>query len=507
MELSLKKYFPGLAARRIRAETKLYHAEKTYEKVVQFHNHGAGTQNAMDYDDEINSADVDIGESKDILVARSRDEFMGNAIANGAVKRIRSNVIGTGIKLKASIDNNILNLEQEKKEEIEKNIENLWRMWAGSTECDWGRQSKLSHIQSLAILTSLIDGECFAALSFKLHPGELFGLKIRLLDPASCINPSDTGDKDIKNGVEKDKNGIITAYHFKKNKEGSETTKIQVHGSKTGRKNLLVLMDKERIGQRRGVPLIAPVLEILHQMRKFTHAELMAATINSYFTAFLENETQKTKSQSPFKPKNGKDFKLKSGTFNHLAPGQKIVFPDSNRPNSGFTKFMDTMCVHLGAALELSPEQLLLKFSNNYSASKGALLESWKMLKTRRQWFTDDFMQPIYEEFLDYCVAMDYIDLPGYEDPFKRKAYQKTQWFGQAPGSLDPLREAKAAELRIKYNLTTGARESMEINGSDIDDNIEQRGREVKKMKKYGLINKGNSKKEKTKEGEEDELT
>jgi len=500
MDISLKNIFPGLAAKREMAKARLYDAEKTYENVLQYHNHGAGNQNAMDYDDEINSADVDIGESKDILVARSRDEFMGNAIANGAIKRIRSNVVGVGIKLKSSIDNNFLGLEQEKKEEIEKNIENLWRMWAGSTECDWGRQSKLSHIQSLAILTSLIDGECFAALSFKLHPGELFGLKVRLLDPASCMNPSDIGDKDIKNGVEKDKNGIITAYHFKKNKTGSETTKIQVHGGKTGRKNLLVLMDKERIGQRRGIPLIAPVLEILHQMRKFTHAELMAATINSYFTAFVENENQETKSQSPFKPKNGKDFKLKSGAVNHMAPGQKIVFPDSNRPNSGFTKFMDTMCVHLGAALELAPEQLLLKFSNNYSASKGALLESWKMLKTRRQWFTDDFMQPIYEEFLDYCVAMDYIDLPGYEDPFKRKAYQKTQWFGQAPGSLDPLKEAKAAVLKIQNNLSTSARESMEINGSDIDDNIELRGRELKKMKKHGLIkeSKGGGKNELT---------
>ncbi|MGB6127495.1 MAG: phage portal protein, partial [Psychrilyobacter sp.] len=156
MEISLKKIFPGLAAKRVIAKARLYDAEKTYENVLQYHNHGAGNQNAMDYDDEINSADVDIGESKDILMARSRDEFMGNAIANGAIKRIRSNVVGVGIKLKASIDNNFLGLEQEKKEEIEKNIENLWRMWSGSTECDWGRQSKLSHIQSLALLTSLI---------------------------------------------------------------------------------------------------------------------------------------------------------------------------------------------------------------------------------------------------------------------------------------------------------------------------------------------------------------
>ena len=82
-----------------------------------------------------------------------------------------------------------------------------------------------------------------------------------------------------------------------------------------------------------------------------------------------------------------------------------------------------------------------------------------------------------------------------------------TQWFGQAQGSLDPLKEAKAAVLRIDNNLSTSARESMEINGSDIEDNIEQRGREVKKMKKYELMNNGKSKKDKTKGGGKNELT
>ena len=122
---------------------------------------------------------------------------------------------------------------------------------------------------------------------------------------------------------------------------------------------------------------------------------------------------------------------------------------------------------------------------------------AWKMLKMRRQWFTDDFMQPIYEEFLDYCVAMDYVDLPGYDNPIKRKAYQKSQWFGQAQGSIDPLKEAKASVIKVDNQFTTRAKESREINGTDIGDNIEQQSRELKKMEKFGLI----------KEGEKNELT
>lgn len=488
--MRFEKFFPGLVAKRIRAETDLKKAkyeQKITDEIFQYHNHGAGDQNAMDYDDEINDADYDIGKSKKTLMARSRDEFMGNSIASGAIKRIRTNVIGTGIKLKANIDNTLLQLDQNKKEEIENKLEHLWKMWSNSTECDYYRTSKLSQLQSLAILTLLIDGECLAALTYKVYSGELFAPKIRLLDPASCENPYITNGKDIVNGVEKDKKGVVVAYHFKKNKESDETIRVKVHGSLTGRKNLLVLMDKERIGQRRGVPLISPVLEILHQMRKFTHAELMAATINSYFAAFIENENESTKNKSPFKKKDGTPVTLESGIISELAKGQTIKFPETNRPNSGFTKFMETMCVHLGAALELSPELLLLKFSNNYSASKGALLESWKMLKMRRQWFTDDFMQPIYDEFVDYCVAMELIDLPGYENPINKMAYRNAQWFGQAQGSLDPLKEARASEVKIRNQLTTRAKEAMEINGTDVMDNMGQLNREELKIKKYKL--------------------
>ncbi len=491
MEDLFKRTFPGLAAKRIRAETDLYQAEKEYEQVVQYHNHGAGNHNAMDYTDEINDSDVDIGESKEILLARSRDEYMGNPLANGAIKRIRTNVIGSGIKLKSTFDNDFLGLELEKKEEIEKRIENLWRMWTESTECDWGRQRTFAQIQSLALMNMLIDGEGFVTLSFDLNPGELFGLKVRLLDSASCVNPSDIGNKDIKNGVEKNKKGAISAYYFKKNKDTSETIRIPITGSKTGRKNILVLMDHERIGQRRGVPIIAPSLEVLHQMRKFTHSELMAANINSTMAFFIENENNDTKGNSPFKSKNNENIRVKHGIGVHLAPGQKIVSPDLGRPNSEFTKFMNTMCGYLGAALGLSPELLLLKFSNNYSASKGALMEAWKMLKMRRQWFIDDFMQPIYEEFLDYCVAMEYIELPGYEDPLKKRAYQKAQWFGQAQGAIDPLKEAKASEIKVKNLFTTRAKESRELNGTDIDDNLTQQSSEKKKMEKLGLINGG----------------
>ena len=42
--------------------------------------------------------------------------------------------------------------------------------------------------------------------------------------------------------------------------------RVEAYGDTTGRRNVLHIMSRERIGQRRGVPLLAPVLESLKQL-------------------------------------------------------------------------------------------------------------------------------------------------------------------------------------------------------------------------------------------------
>ena len=78
----------------------------------------------------------DIEDNKEILMARSRQLFMGNPISRGAILKIRTNVIGDGLKLKSRINNSLLNLSTDEVERIQKEIENIWTLWADSTECD-----------------------------------------------------------------------------------------------------------------------------------------------------------------------------------------------------------------------------------------------------------------------------------------------------------------------------------------------------------------------------------
>ena len=485
----LEKIAPKFMANRERAKRELK-MEKFKTELLNYSQHGASTRkNAFrEFDDNLYSADEDIGDNKEILMARSRQLYMGNAIAVGAIRKMRTNIIGTGIKLKPKINKKILELSDEEVDEIQNRIQTIWELWANSTECDSERQSNFYQLQSLAFITQLIDGECFVLLPLKNSNNDFFELKIKLIDSARCVEPY-ASNVDAKNGVEINADGEVVAYWFINDKLSLQPKRIQVTG-KNGRRNILVLMEKERIGQRRGVPLLAPVIEMLSQITKFTNAELMNAVVSSMFSVFITSDLNANPISDLFQEKQSEkenNYSLGSGTIMELEPGQDVKFAGPTRPNTQFDNFLFSMCKQLGAALEIPVEVLLSNFNASYSASKASLEEVWKMYLMRRSWIVANFCQPIFEEWLDEAVAKGYIKLKGYFDnPLIRKAYQQAEWYGETQSQLDPYKEVKAAELRIATGISTVAREARAINGSDWKDNVEQRKIEKKAME--GLI-------------------
>ena len=70
-----------------------------------------------------------------------------------------------------------------------------------------------------------------------------------------------------------------------------------------------------------------------------------------------------------------------NGSVVDLNPGEKAVSVTPGRPNANFEGFVDSICKQIGAALEIPKELLVKQFNSNYSASRAALLEAWKMFR------------------------------------------------------------------------------------------------------------------------------
>lgn len=450
----------------------------------------------------------DIEDHLPTLRQRSRDLYMGAPLATGAVKTCRTNVVGAGLKLKSQIDFEFLGISEDEARELERKIEREFSLWADSTACDIERLDNFCELQQLAFLNWLMSGDVLVTLPTTKRPGMPYDLRIRLIEADRLSNPMGNTDPHIIGGVEVNDAGEVVAYHISTHHplswQYSETkwTRVEAYGAKTGRRNVLHIMNRERIGQRRGAPFLAPVIEALKQLGRYTDAELVAAVVSGLFAVFIEKKG--TSEDTPIGaviPENQQvdrddenSIELAPGAVFDLNEGEEAKSVTPGRPNAAFDPFVTAICRQIGAALEIPYEILLKCFNSSFTASRGALLEFWKMVKMYRAWLANDFCQPIFEEFLSEAVAKGRISAPGFfADPLIRRAYCGAEWNGPAQGLLNPVQEVEAAAKRVENCFSTGEREAAEMNGSDFYRNAQQRKQEKKIMKEVESIDDTNT--------------
>lgn len=487
------------------------------------------------------SPQEDIDRNIPILRQRSRSLYMSAPLAVSAIKTNRTNIVGEGLRLKSTIDAAFLRMTPEAAAEWQRNTEREFELWADSKFCDSTRVNNFYEIQQVACLSWLMNGDACALVEYERPtPAFPYGLRVHLIEADRVSTPhtsgtavnlyateSTTGNR-IFNGVEVTDAGRVVAYHICSTYPNSQLRaakkwqRVKAFGDKTGTPNVLMIFEAERAEQYRGVPYLAPVIESLKQLTRYGEAEMMAAVINGFFTVFITSEGNTGEmgftgvlDDEDRVSDDDLNYELGPGMVNVLKPGEKIDIADSKRPSSNFDAFTTALAKYVGAALEIPVELLIKSFNSSYSASRAALLEAWKAFRMKRKWLAADFCQPLYEIFLTEAIANGRIKAPGFFlDPAIKKAYCRAQWNGPAPGMLDPVKEATAAEKRIAIGVSTRQRESIEMTGTDFDANVAQLARENQLMKEAGLVSAAappgsaeeNKKKESEKpdEGEED---
>ena len=479
------------------------------------------------------SPNEDINWNNQTLRQRSRLLYMSSPVATSAINTNRTKVVGTGLTLKATVDRDVLGLTPEAAKEWQRKTEAEFALWAGKREnCDALGLNNFTAIQQLALKSWLVSGDVFILLKrYAPEPLNPYSLRLHVVEadristPTAYnggltgagvvegkIPPGNPGEGHIiYDGVEVDDQGRIVAYYisnrypfeYRADPVEMEWTRVLAMGSRTGVPNVLHIMDSERPDQYRGVGYLAQIIEPLLQLRRYTESELMAALIQSFFTAWIKTET--TSMDIPFNEVGAGDidgtgtedrdevshseneYEMGPGTVNHLAEGEDIIFGNPNIPTSGFDAFTKSICRQMGAALELPYDVLVKEFNSSYSASRGALLEAWEAIKMRRAWFVDDLCQPVYQTWLAEAVALGRIKAPGFfDDPLLRAAWSGARWIGPVQGSLDPLKEAKADILLIDHGIKTHEQVTRERGGGDWEENVEQLQRENEMLRAAG---------------------
>ncbi len=480
------------------------------------------------------SSKSDIDSNLHVLRNRASDEAINTPIGAAAIGTSTLNAIGTGLTLFPRLKHRILGISPDEAREWSRKVRQEFEMWASSKDCDIYRRNNFYDLQYIAYMAYLTDGDSFALFRRKEPtPWMPYSLRLQVLESNRVSNPllatavpygpssvevrnTENGNR-IVSGVEVDNDGGIAAY-WVSNKVPYDLVdingvvqwqRVEAFGPRTGMPNILQICHDIRADQYRGVPYLAPVIETLKQVSRYTTAELASAIVKTFFSLFF---TQSTTSMdvgdvlgSPYGSYDGVEdegqkpivdvgeYALGAGTLNALPKGVDVKAVDASNAQSTFKPFLDELIKQVGAALNIPSEVLTKAFNSSYSASRAALLQAWDEFKARRVWFARDFCQPVYEAWLTEAVATGRIEAPGFfDDPLIRNAWCNAEWFGPAMSILDPTKDVTGSHLRVLYGLSTREREAAEMTGSDYEDNLAQIAYEKEKMNELGVTETDN---------------
>ena len=450
------------------------------------------------------SANADTIRDLPTLRARSRDQMRNAPVALGALNTTVSHVVGTGLTYTPAIDADFLGLSDEQAEEWSDDTKRRFKAWAENTDCDVARQLDFYGVQELVFRSYLESGDGGVLTPRIARAGRAARLALQIIEADRICNPNRAADQpNLIDGIEiVPSTGETLAVHIARQHPGAnllngsnQWDRVAVRGSSTGRRNFLHIFKPLRPGQVRGVPWIAPILEPLKQLGRWSDAELNAAVVSGLMSTFITMDPNAFDSlynedaQGAIIDNASKwSGEMESGKAINLLPGESIENPTPGRPNPAFDPFWNAMVRQIGMALEMPHEVLTMSFQSSYSAARASLLMAWKAFRSKRDLLAKLLCQPVFELWLADEVAEGRIAAPGFfTDDVVRAAWCAAIWTGDGPGSIDPSKEVDAAQKRVDMGISTKQAESIAYDGIDWQQKHEQRVKEINAEKADGI--------------------
>lgn len=442
---------------------------------------------------------VDLKDLRDRAADLERNAPVGASIINTT----DAHVVGTGLACNPQIDGAFLGLSEERVKDWQQNAKRRFRAWAESPDCDLARKLNFYGVQALALRGTLSRGDIFVNTPRVSRLGKAARLALQLIEADRVCNPQGHANTDtLTEGIDHDAiTGEALRYHVADRHPGdigrgpNSWTPIDARGARTGRRNVLHLFRQLRPGLRRGVPVLAPVIEPIKQVTRYTNAELEAAVVSGLFAVFMKMDPDAFQEMFDDDAR-GKivnratawSGEMEGGKAINLLPGEEPVISNPGRPNAQFDPFVTSCFRQIGMAVGIPYEVLVMHYQSSYSAARGALLMAWRYFLGWRAWLATELCQPVYELWLADEVAEGRIAAPGFfANDLVRAAWCACTWVGDGPGSIDPEKEVRAATDRVDAGISTLESESLLHDGVDWETKHAQLVREADARRKAGF--------------------
>lgn len=435
----------------------------------------------------------------DLILGRARDLDENNGWINGGLDRRVEAVIGGRIQLSAQPVYSLLGRDINWRMDWSRKVQARFKVWANDIErrCDARQRLTFGAMAKLAYLTYLRDGEAAAEIRDD-DRGLTNPTNVMLIEPERISTPDYRAHEEgpvLRNGVRMDANGAAIGYYVRSGHpddphaalSATRWDYIPARGG-TGRAKFVHVFSPRRVEQMRGISRLAEAMVPSKMVDRIDRAELAAALKSAIYSFFIKSPGTTSDLEEALAPGSEQagdgwiddylDYRgrnpvmVDNASVVHLLPDEDVVQPNRNSPNSNYPDFVRFVLQKIASSMGLSYPQLSQDYAGiNYSSARTLLNEIWRGLLEDRVFFTQAFLTPIYAAWLEWEVANGDIKIPGGPANFYRNktAICFAEWIGPGRGSVDPNKEADAANKDTAAGRTSTIEHILE-RGRDPDD-------------------------------------
>lgn len=366
---------------------------------------------------------------------RARYELRNNSYAAGIASTWSNDLVGTGPRLQ-------LDLGPDVSPESVRAVETAFFDWAVTID--------LARKMRIAKTAKISDGEVFG---LKTNNSRLRGvqLDIRLIEADQVVSPMGFMTINDVDGVKFDDDGNVSQYWVARNHPGSLMPGFSLDGRWIDADYVCHWFHATRPGQHRGVPEIAPALELFALLRRYTLAVVTAAETAANFAAILKTTM----------PADGAGAaSLETLETMPIVRGMAVAAPDgwepvqmrAEHPTSSHDAFVRRMLNEIARCIDMPYIVAAMDSSTaNYSSMRGDYLVYRKRIAVERNDMERVFLDPLLMSWLDEAVTVGGV-IPGGLPPF---ASWNWVWTWDGFEHVDPLKEADADAAMVASNMAS----------------------------------------------------
>lgn len=425
-------------------------------------------------------ADEELRWSLRRLRDRCRELARNNALARRYLALLADNVIGPcGVTLQAQVRNN----DDRVNDRFNERIEAAWAEWSEKPTVD-GRLTRVRLEQQL-LKSVARDGEVFVRL-WRGYTGNKFGLALEPVDPDMLdeeYNVAAGSDRnEIRMGIELGVGGEPLAYHFYSEPASAFMSSGSRRRVRIPAGEVIHLYDPDRVAQSRGVPWMAAVMADLRMLDGYEEAALVAARLGAMQTMwFVETDEM---SRHPTGDENNRiPMDVEPGQMGFAPKGYRPEVVSPTYPNTNYADFVKEGKRRIATGLLVAYNSLAGSLEDiNYSSFKAGLSIERDQYRSLQHWWVGAFEDRVYRVWLAMALLTGGVSL----DSRLPEKFHAVKWSPRGWPSIEPLKEASAADLSIGKGLSSRTKVLAE-QGLDLEDIFEDLKREQDLAKRMGI--------------------